>query len=126
MVTGVANMSEKGVNIFTFLNQIFYKTAKHKYDKKVANAYILSLWLSHDPELLQIISEINPYIFSLNDEQIYNYFFHKIPKKKRYIKWIKKKEKKEDKSIKERLENLKLKHDISKIEAEKFRKLLGR
>lgn len=117
-------MAEKKVNIFTFLNQIFYKTAKEPYDKKVASAYILALWLSHDPELVHIVNRINPYIFSLKDDQIYTYFFHNIPKKRRFIKWIKKDSSKENKKMKEELENLRERLGISKIEASKYRKLL--
>lgn len=117
-------MAEKKANIFTFLNQIFYKTAKEPYDKKVASAYILALWLSHDPDLVHIVNRINPYIFSLKDGQIYSYFFHNVPKKRRFIKWIKKDSSKESKKVKEELENLRERLGISKLEASKYRKLL--
>lgn len=117
-------MNKNKVNIFTFLNQIFYKNAKEPYDKKVASAYILALWLSHDPELVDIVNKINPYVFSLKDDQIYKYFFHNVPRKKRFIKWIKKDEKKENKKVKEDINNLKERYGISKIEASKYKRLL--
>lgn len=117
-------MAEKKLNIFTFLNQIFYKTAKEPYNKKIASAYILALWLSHDPDLVHIVNSINPYIFSLKDDQIYSYFFHNIPKKRRFIKWVKKDSSKENKKVKEELENIREKFGISKNEALKFKKIV--
>lgn len=117
-------MANNKINIFTFLNQIFYKNAKVPYDKKVASAYILALWLSHDPELVHIVNRINPYIFSLKDDQIYKYFFYNVPKKRRFIKWIKKDSKKESKEVKEEMEHLRERLGISKVEASKYRKLV--
>ena len=51
-------MVEKAINTFTFLNQIYNKTSVHEYDKKVAPAYMLSWWLSHDPGLINIVQKI--------------------------------------------------------------------
>jgi hypothetical protein len=70
------------------------------------------------------VNRINPYIFSLKDDQIYSYFFHSVPKKRRFIKWIKKDSSKENKKVKEELENLRERLGISKLEASKYRKLL--
>jgi len=39
------------LTLFDVLNSIFYKK-EIVYNKKIANAYIMVLWLSHDPELL--------------------------------------------------------------------------
>jgi hypothetical protein len=44
-----------------------------------------------------LVNDINPYIFGLKDDLIYKYFYHKIPKGKRYIKWVKKDKQKEEK-----------------------------
>jgi len=61
-----------------------------KYDKKIASAYMLTLWLSHEKELMFYVDKINQMLYSLPDELVFKYFFKKIPKKRRYIKWIKK------------------------------------
>ena len=87
------------VTIFDFINQIFYKTSKYKYDKKISPSYMLSMWLAHDSQLIDIVNEINQYQFSLPDEIIYQYYFDKVPKGRRFLKWTKKKE--EDKKLKD-------------------------
>jgi hypothetical protein len=87
--------------LFDVMNDLFLKRSV-KYDKKIANSFILSLFLSHDKNLLKLVNEANPYINILPDELIYKYFYDKIPKGKRYIKWISKdKEDKRKKIIKE-------------------------
>lgn len=108
-------MIEKKKTLFDFINALNYKN-KIEYDKKVASAYILSLWLSHDKELLDLTNKINPYLFLLKDEAIWLYYYNKIPKKRRFIKWIKKEElnKKDEKEIKDLME----KYNISKREAQ--------
>lgn len=81
-------------NLFDFLNAIFYKR-EIEYNKKIANAYIITLWLSHDRELIKLVNNINKYLFTLPDEAIYKYFWHKVPKRKRFIKYVKKDTKKD-------------------------------
>lgn len=83
-------MSE--VTLFNILNNIFFEKEKFIYDKKAAPAYALSMWLSHDEELLDIVNDINKFQFLLPDEVIYKYYRDMVPKKKRNIKWIKKTE----------------------------------
>jgi hypothetical protein len=80
----------KEVNIFNYLNQIFYKSSKLEYDKKIAPAYMLSMWLSHDSNLIGIVDKINHLQFLLKDDIIYKYYMSKVPKGKRFIKWTKK------------------------------------
>ena len=74
--------------MFDTLNAIFYKKEKHVYNKKKANGFMLSMWISHDNRLLDIVNDINRYQFS--DELIYQYYYHTVPKGRRYIKWTKK------------------------------------
>ena len=74
------------------INNIFFQKEKFIYDKKVAPAYALSMWLSHDEDLLDIVNDINRFQFLLPDEVIYKYYRDMVPKKKRNIKWIKKTE----------------------------------
>jgi hypothetical protein len=93
----------KEITIFDYLNQIFYKSNKLEYDKKIAPAYMLSMWLSHDPKLIDIVNNLNSLQFILKDDIIYKYYMSKVPKGKRFIKWIKKtpQDKKIDKRVKE-------------------------
>jgi hypothetical protein len=111
----------KELTIFDYLNAIFNKT-ELKYDKKVAPAYLLSLWLSHDQSLLSIVNEVNRYHFLLRDEDIYNYYYSIIPKGRRFIRWTKKMEM--PKGQKEHLEEISLTYNISKREAMLYKKLL--
>jgi len=81
----------KAPTLFTFLDQISTKSTVHKYDKSIASAYMLSLWLSHDLQLLPIVQKMNFVQFELPDEVVYDYYFYQVPKKKkRYIRWTKK------------------------------------
>jgi hypothetical protein len=96
---------EKEIRIFDYLNQIFYKRKKLEYDKKISNAYMLSQWLSHDNELIEIVNDINKIQFSLSDEMIYWYYWYKVPKKRRFIKWVKKTKTKDQKKKIEKLKN---------------------
>jgi len=108
----MSTLKEK--TLFDILNAIFLKS-KIDYEKRIAPAYILSLWLSHDKELLPIVNEINMLQFNLEDEMVFNYYYHKVPKGKRFIRWPKKTEK--DKQEQKIIESLQEKYGISKREA---------
>lgn len=94
-------MTNKKTNMFTFLNQIQNKRRTEPYDKKIANAYMLSMWLSHDKALIDKVNDINKYQFILPDEVIYEYYMNAVPQGKRYLKWVKKR--KEDIQMKKRI-----------------------
>jgi len=98
-------MKNNEPNLFTFLNQIQTKNRKHPYDKKIANAYMLTQWLSHDKELVKKVNDINKHQFVLPDKVIYEYYMSIIPAGKRYLKWVKKR--KQDYKMKKRIEKLK-------------------
>lgn len=104
-----------GPDLFTFLNQIFYKSKGHKYDKKLAPAYLISMWLSHDPALINIVHKMNSLQFYLPDDIIYEYYVNEVPKGKRFIKWTKKSP--EDKKRKKKIEEIKEDYQVSKKEA---------
>lgn len=95
----------KEISIFTFLNQIQSKMRTVPYDKKIASAWMLSQWLSHDKELINKVNEINKYQSLLPDEVIYEYYMSIIPPGKRYIKWTKKR--KDEDKLKDRIKKLK-------------------
>lgn len=103
------------ITIFDFLNQIYYKNKKYKYEKKLAPSYMLTLWLSHDNNLINIVHKICFLQFELPDNIIYDYYFDKVPKGRRYIKWIKK-TKEEKKKIKD-IKKLQQLYGISKRES---------
>lgn len=100
-------------DLFGTINSIFLKN-KIEYDKKLASAYMINLWLSHEKDLMFYCNKINNVLFNVPDKLVYKYFYDKIPKRKRYIKWIKKDISKDKaKSI----EEISLKYNISKKEA---------
>jgi len=107
----------KGPTLFDFLNQIYTKTEKYPYDKKIAPAYMISLWLSHDKHLINIVDKIVRLQFTLPDDIIYNYYMSKIPKGRRFIKWVKKTP--EDKKTKKKLESIMIGTFLSKREAKR-------
>lgn len=109
-------MAEK--TIFDYLNNIYIK-GNLVYDKKICPAYLLSMWLSHDKGLIDIVNIMNEYQFSLPDNLIYEYYYHKIPKGKRYLKWVKKNE--VDKKAKEKYDAVRKEMMLSKQEMEKYK-----
>jgi len=104
----------KKPTFFDFLNSIFYKR-KLEYDKKVCSAYMLSLWLAHDPSLIRLVNKMNVLQFLLKDDIIYQYYYSAVPKGKRFIRWSKKD--KVDKKRGERIKEISTEYNVSKIEA---------
>ena len=102
------------LTLFDVLNSIFYKK-EIVYNKKIANAYIMVLWLSHDPELLVLSNKINKRLFTHPDKGVYEILYSKVPKGSRYIKWIKKQEIPEEKLPE--IEELMKKYEMSEREA---------
>jgi hypothetical protein len=107
----------KEITIFDHLNNIFLKQGL-KYDKKVVSTYLLSMWLSHDAQLIEIVNKINTLHFNISDNLIYDYYYSKIPKGRRFIKWVKKEE--TDKKISEKIKSFQDVSGVSKIEASNY------
>jgi len=103
--------------MFDTLNAIFYKKGEYEYDKKKANAFILSLWLSHDERLINLVNDMNVCQSLLTDELVYMYYYHAVPKGKRYIKWTKKG--KVNKKREDIIKQLSKKYDCSIMEMKK-------
>jgi len=112
-------------NLFDFMNQIFYKKRQYVYDKKIANSYLLLMWLSHDPQLIQYIHKINCLQWYIPDDIIYEYLMYEIPKGRRFIKWTKKgtADKKKEKRIQELVENTNLSKREASIVLNKLERL---
>ena len=107
--------NKKGTeDFFTYMNAIFYKRPI-PYKKKLCPTYLLSMWLSHDPELINLVNKLNPLQFLLKDDIIYQYYFEKVPKGRRFIRWTKKE--KETKKRRKKIEELAKELNVSKIEA---------
>jgi len=104
---------EKKLSPYDFCIQIADKKTKHPYDKKIAPAFLLLQWFSHENYCIDIAHEINHLQFTLNDDIIYQYLFLKIPKNMTIPTWIKKESGKEDETI----DKIKLKYDVSTREA---------
>lgn len=109
-------MTEK--TIFDYLNNLYFKQ-ELVYDKKIAPAYLLSLWLSHDKGLIDMVNVINEFQFFISDDLIYKYYYYNIPQGKRYLKWVKKEE--VDKKAKENFEAIRKDMMLSKKEMEKYK-----
>lgn len=109
-------MSDK--TIFDYLNNIYYKQGL-KYDKKISPSYLISLWLSHDRSLLELTDAINEFQFLLPDEVVYQYYYYKVPRGKRYIRWVKKEEL--DKKKKDTMDKVRKESLLSKKEFDKYK-----
>lgn len=99
-------MSED-ITLFTFIKQIQSKRRTVPYDKKIAPAYVLSLFLSMNKKYIEVVNRINQYQFLLPDEVIYEYLMKAIPQlpyDERYAEFIKKRE--EDDKTKTRLDKI--------------------
>ena len=101
--------------IWDFINSICDKK-KLEYDEKVFSSYVTALHFSQDKNTIQYSDEINHLLFLLPGETVYNYFFSKVPKGKRWIKWPKKTKEKESKKMKAFQEE----HQLSSEEMKKY------
>ncbi len=118
-------MSQKKENLFTYLNSLFYKKRVEPFNKTTCNPYMLSMYLAHERDLINMVQEMNKIQFSLPDgrEQIvYEYYLDKVPRGRRFIKWTKKDKasKKKEKQLEEIMEEL----DVSKLEADKIQRTI--
>jgi hypothetical protein len=109
-------MDEKQT-IFDFLNSINEKK-RIEINKKDFSGYMVSLWLSHASDCIEVVNRINPFIFNMPSEAIYEYYFDKISKKKRFIKFTKKEKNEKESTNKE---SLKTKYNLSKKEIKLFK-----
>jgi len=107
---------------FEVLNAIFEKK-KVNYKQSDLPPYIISLWLSHDRALIDMVNRVNEIQFELPPEMVFKYYFYKAPKGRRYIKWTKKKEIFDEK-LKEKIEEERERLNISKIEMKKYLPIL--
>ena len=101
-------------NTFDYMNQLFYKNRKYPYNKKICNAYLLLMWLSHDQQLMPLVHKINRLQWYIPDGIIYECLMDKVPRGKRFIKWTKKTP--EDKKKKENVDELMLETNLSRKE----------
>jgi len=110
-------VEEKEIRIYDYLNAIFNKTDL-PYDKDIAPAFMLCIWLSHDPKLIEIVNSITPYLGIIPDNLFYEYFMLTIPKGRRFIKWIPKEkiDKKKEEIIKLLMEKRNISYNEAKLQ----------
>jgi hypothetical protein len=111
------------MSAFDVLNAIFDKDEKFKYKSNDLPPYIISLWFSHAKDFLEIVNRINEFQYSLSSDQIFKYYFYKIPKGRRYIRWTKKNSVLNDEQ-KESIEELRKILGISKMEMMKYNSII--
>lgn len=103
---------KKSISVFDYIKQIDTKKEVLEYDDKKCPGYILLMHYSHDNSVLKIANEVNKYFHLIDNEYIYKYLYHKIPKQNRFVRWIKK-----DKEKNEKVQKLMDLYDISYREA---------
>jgi len=91
---------EKKQTIFHYMNSVFYKKRIKEFDKKIFSPYLFLMWLSHDNDLIDMVNDINDVLWYIPHDKVYEYFYQKVPRGKRFIKWTKKeKESKETEKL---------------------------
>jgi hypothetical protein len=105
------------VNKFGEVINSIYDKREIDYKQSDLPPYILSLYFSHDKNLIEIVNRINEIQFFLPAKMIYKYYFYKIPKGRRWIKWVKKEE---SGILDEQLEEARERLGISRLEMSKF------
>jgi hypothetical protein len=58
-------------------------------DKKTFGNFIIQRYISMNPDWIEWIAEVQPYVQSLPNEYFYRFFSDMIPPKKYYLKYIK-------------------------------------
>ena len=107
--------TKKGNHLTEVLNAINLKEPCN-YNPKEVSAWVISLFLSEDPQLIEIVNNINKNHFSLDDRLIFRYYVSKVPAKRRYIKFTKKS--KESKDQEAEIKHLMETYGVSKREAQ--------
>lgn len=105
---------KKGNHLTEVLNAINLKQPCN-YNPKEVNAYVISLLLSEDNELLEIVNDINKHQFTLDDRLIFKYYVSKVPAKRRFLKLTKKTQ--ESKDLSDDVKYLMETYGVSKREA---------
>lgn len=124
----MANKKSRGEeDLFSYLNMILNKVRPENtpVNKTACNPYMLSMYLAHEKDLIDIVQEMNKIQFSLpegREQIVFEYYFSKIPFGRRFIKWTKKA--KADKKREEQLNEIIYELDVSEIEADKILKVM--
>lgn len=81
-----------------------YKTPWNKHSKDEQKTYlpfIMNLWLSMNPDLIEVVNEVQQHQVPNRDH--YNFYLSVLPKKSIYLRWIKAKKKEYSKDVIEHL-----------------------
>lgn len=113
------------VTLFTYLNSLWSKKRVEPFNRSTCNPYMLSMYLAHERDLIDMVQEMNKIQFSLptgNERIVYEYYLAKTPRGRRFIKWTKKT--KVAKKREKLLEEIQEEFDVSKMEADKILKVM--
>jgi len=102
-----------GNEFFQYLNSIFNKNRPRNFDIKNIPRVLLLHYLAHEKDLIDDVNLINKNLWAIPDNCVYEYFYNKIPKCRRFIKWTKKDSFKKSKELQEQIDRLKLKYNLS-------------
>jgi len=115
MAKSPTKSTKKGNHLTEVLNAINLKEPCN-YNPKEVSAWVISLFLSEDPELIEIANKINEFQFTLDDRLIFRYYVSKVPAKRRYIKFTKKSQESKDQEVE--IKHLIETYGVSKREAQ--------
>lgn len=76
------------------------KTPWNSFTKEEQSTYlpfIVNLWLSHAPDYIEIINQVQSY--QVPNQDHYNFYLKVLPKKKLFLNWLKPKSKKYNKDV---------------------------
>ena len=94
------------------------KPKDFEYNKKVCSGYLLSWFLSHSFDYLDIVQKMNKIQYHVKDEDVFNYYYDQIPKSRGWLDLVKKAK---DPHEKKEIEEIKKIYGVSKREARQIR-----
>lgn len=113
--TTKSSTSTKSKNTLTeVLNAVTMKKPCD-YNPKDVSAYVLSLFLSESPGLIETVNEINTHHFDIPDELIFKYYVGRVPKGYRKLTFTKKTKEAQDRE--KQIKMLMEEYGMSKREA---------
>jgi hypothetical protein len=81
------------MDLFAHLNNLLYKNKTWnkltEEERKTFNVYMVNKFISMSPDYTGIVDMLQRYTGDLNQETVFNFYYHLLPKKKMYFKYIK-------------------------------------
>jgi len=112
------------LNPFDHIKNLHTKEVKwedlNEEDRKAFSVYIINRGLSMNPNYLEIVNTVQTYMD--DPEMIYKFYYHSLPQKWRFYKWIKGKKEQN----KELLQKIAEYYKISQREAQDYLEVLDK